>query len=239
MSSRKVAPANLGFAQNANIVGRTLYRKNTAVEAIVLKKKKYFNYIKEVQAAINENTPAIVALTKCLPTFYGTNDNDNNIDAATDKSKFTIKVFSTLLKTFASSATTTTNNNNNNQDGLNNTKLENIKLEIWNIIFQCVTEFVNRTVTAESKTAVTTVSKNNMHDKNEEKVDDNLTNQNADDEKPKTKSNLGLPVEENPNVQTPIITNEIAKQLYKTITIFSNNEPIQNYISLCKLVLNP
>ena len=100
MTSRKVAP--LRFAQNANIVGRTLYRKNTAVEAIVLK-KKYFNYIKEVQAAINENTPVIVALTKCLSTFYGTNDNDNNIDVATDKNKFTIKVFSTLLKTFASS----------------------------------------------------------------------------------------------------------------------------------------
>ena len=115
MSSRKVAPVNLGFAQNANIVGRTLSRKKTAVELIVLK-KKYFNYIKEVQAAINENTPAIVALTKCLPTFYGTNDNDNNIDAATDKSKFTIKVFSTLLKTFASSATTTTTNNNNNNN---------------------------------------------------------------------------------------------------------------------------
>ena len=105
-----------------------------------------------------------------------------------------------------------------------------IFIKIWNIIFQCVTEFVTRTVTAQSKTAVTTVSKNNMHDKNEEKVDDILTNQNADDEKPKTKSNLGLPVEENPDVKPPIIINEIAKQLYETITIFSNNESIQNYM---------
>ena len=92
MSTRKVAPAKLGFAQNADIVGRVLHRRNTAVETIF---QKYINYIKEVNDKINQNTSAIEALTSSL-SLLKKSDEDTSNDIVT------IEFFSKILNCLTS-----------------------------------------------------------------------------------------------------------------------------------------
>ena len=138
MSSRKVAPANLGFAQNANIVGRTLYRKNTAVEAIML--NKYYKYIQQVKAAINdENKTAIQALTDSLKLLY---DNDDDDDADTGNDTLTLEIFGKILKLLSSSSV-------NNNEHTSNKDVDSMIIDIWNIIFLCVKEYVENNVTKQ------------------------------------------------------------------------------------------
>ena len=168
MSTRKVAPANLGFAQNADIVGRVLHRRNTAVETIF---QKYINYIKAVNDKINQNTSAIEALTSSL-SLLKKSDEDTSNDIVT------IEFFSKILNCL------TSNNNNNNNN--HNNDVELVINDLLNIILQCVNEYVQKNVaknnievnasklTQQISKDENEIIKVNIND-SEEKIDDHVT----------------------------------------------------------------
>ena len=217
MSTRKVAPANLGFAQNADIVGRVLHRRNTAVETIF---QKYINYIKEVKDKISQNKSAIDAVKSSL-SLLKKSDKDTSNDI------LTIDVFSKILNGLTSN-NNNSSSNNNNKDNNHNNNAELVINDLLNIILQCVNEYVQKKVTkndievnASKLTQKISIDENEMNNvnNNEKKIDDHVRH-NMESNSTNNNGSIKLPKQ-----------NEIANKLFTIIfKIIDIEFKLKNYL---------